>query len=143
MGKSNMKRHPALRQLSSDHHVGLVLARKARQAAKGSVHDRRYAWTTLVTRFRTELDPHFRIEESGLLSALRQVGETELVQRTLNDHEGMRALIAQDCVENLMRFAELLTAHIRFEEQILFERAQQLLDPEQLEGLAMAEPILD
>ena len=82
-----MKRHLALRQLSHDHHVGLVLARKARQAANGSVHDQRYAWTTLLTRFRTELEPHFRIEEAGLLSALRQAGEIELVQRTLNDHE--------------------------------------------------------
>ena len=109
-----MKRHPSLRELSSDHHIGLVLARKARQAANGSVHDQRYTWTTLVTRFRTELEPHFRIEESGLLSALRQAEEAELVQRTLNDHEEMRALIAQDCVENLMRFVELLTAHIRF-----------------------------
>ena len=138
-----MKRHPALRQLSSDHHIGLVLARKARQAANGSVHDRRYAWTTLAMRFRTELEPHFRIEESGLLSALRQAGEVELVQRTLNDHKAMRALIAQDRIENLMRFAEVLTAHIRFEEQILFERAQQVLDLDKLEGLAGAEPIFD
>ena len=138
-----MKRHPALRELSSDHHIGLVLARKARQAANGSVHDQRYAWTTLVTRFGTELEPHFRIEESGLLLALRRAGEADLVQRTLNDHEEMRALIAQARVEDLMRFAEVLTAHIRFEEQILFERAEQLLDPDKLEALARAEPMFD
>ena len=55
----------------------------------------------------------------------------------------MRALISQDRVENLMRFAEVLTAHIRFEERVLFERAQQFLNPDQLQALAMAEPTFD
>jgi len=133
-----MKRHPALRQLSSDHHTGLVLARKARQAAKGTVQDQRYAWTTLVASFYAELEPHFQVEEQGLLVALWRSGETERVERTLTDHEDMRGLIAQDRPENLARFAELLTAHIRFEEQDLFARAQELLEPEQLCELVVA-----
>ena len=133
-----MKRHPALRQLSSDPHTGLALARRARQASEGSVHDQRYAWTTLVTRFHRELEPHFRIEETGLLGALSRVGETELVERTLTEHEDMRSLIAQDRPENLARFAELLTVHIRFEEQVLFARAQDLLEPEQLAEFVVA-----
>jgi len=133
-----MKRHPALRQLSSDHHTGLVLARKASQAAKGTVHDQRDAWTTLVARFRTELEPHFRVEEAGLLVALSRAGETALIERTLTEHEDMRGLIAQDRPENLARFAELLTAHIRFEERELFARAQELLQPEQLSELVVA-----
>ena len=133
-----MKRHPALRQLSSDHHTGLVLARKAREAAKGTVHDQRYAWTTLVARFHAELEPHFTVEEKGLLVALWRAGETDLVERTLTEHEDMRSLIAQDRPENLARFAELLTAHIRFEEQTLFARAQESLAPDQLTELVMA-----
>ena len=133
-----MQRHPALRQLSSDHHTGLVLARKARQAANGTVHDQRYAWTTLVARFCAELEPHFQVEEQGLLVALWRAGEVGLVERTLTEHEDMRGLIAQDRPENLARFAELLTAHIRFEEQTLFARAQELLAPDQLSELVMA-----
>jgi hemerythrin-like domain-containing protein len=133
-----MKRHPALRQLSSDHHSGLVLARKARQAAKGSVHDQRHMWATLVERFHAELEPHFRIEETGLLVALSEAGEAELVERTLTEHEDMRGMISQDQPENLARFAELLTAHIRFEEQTLFARAQDLLGPDQLTKLVVA-----
>lgn len=133
-----MKRHPALRQLSSDHHTGLVIARKAREAAKGTVHDQRYAWTTLVARFQAELEPHFKVEEKGLLVALWRADETALVERTLTEHEDMRGLIAQDRPENLARFAELLTRHIRFEEQELFARAQELLGPEQLSGLVVA-----
>lgn len=133
-----MKRHPALRQLSSDHHAGLVLARKARQAAEGSAHDQRYAWTTLVARFHAELEPHFKLEEKGLLVALWRAGETALVERTLTEHEDMRGLIAQDRPENLARFGELLRVHIRFEERDLFARAQALLEPDQLSELVMA-----
>jgi hypothetical protein len=130
-----MQRHPALRQLSSDHHAGLVLARRARQAAGGSPDERQHAWTVLVGRFREELEPHFRLEEDGLLQAMDRAGETRLVQRTLAEHACMRELIAENRTENLGKFADLLTAHIRFEEQELFERAQQSLDPDQLTRL--------
>lgn len=131
-----MQRHPALRQLSSDHHTGLVLARKAREAADGSPDERRHAWTTLVARFREELEPHFQLEEHGLLQAMERVGETQLVRRTLAEHERLRELIAENRTGNLGMFADLLTAHIRFEEQELFERAQQSLDPDQLAQMA-------
>ncbi len=130
-----MKRHPALRDLSSDHHIGLVLARKARQAADGNPRDRLHAWTTLVARFRAELEPHFQLEEEGLLPAMRRAGETLLVERTLTEHAALRDLVADARSENLAGFAELLVAHIRFEEKALFERAQQLLDLGQLAEL--------
>ena len=55
----------------------------------------------------------------------------------------MRALIAQDSVEKRVPLAEVLTAHTRCQEQILFERAQQWLEPNQPGALAMAEPISD
>ena len=130
-----MRRHPALRHLSSDHHTGLVLARKARQSANGSLHDQRYFRSTLVARFGAELKPHFQLEEDGLLPAMRRAGETRLVQRTLSEHASLRGLIAENQVENLAAFAKLLSAHIRFEEKELFGRAQQLLDQGQLTEL--------
>jgi len=130
-----MQRHFALRDLSRDHHLGLVLARKAHQAASGSIHDRRYAWESLANRFQAELEPHFRREEEALLPAMQRAGESLLVERTLLEHAGLRKLVAENRFENLARFAELLTAHIRFEEKELFERAQRVLDPGQLAGL--------
>ena len=131
-----MRRHPALRQLSSEHHTGLVLARQARQAATGSAEEQRRAWEALVARFEAELEPHFRCEEEGLLVAMRRSGETSLVERTLAEHADLRALVAQNRGVSLARFAQLLTAHIRFEEQILFERAQELLDLDRLGGVS-------
>lgn len=130
-----VKRHPALRQLSSDHHSGLVLARKARLAANGSVEEQRDAWSLVVACFGVELEPHFRLEERRLLVALARAGETDLVERTVREHEEMRALVAQDRSENLAAFAELLTAHIRFEERELFECAQRVLDNDELSAL--------
>lgn len=133
--RMTMKRHPTLRQLSSDHHSGLVLARKARSAANGSIEEQQAAWSSVVARFEAELEPHFRLEEKGLLMALERAGETQLVERTLREHAEMRALIAQDRPGNLTRFAERLTAHIRFEERELFERAQLMFDATVLSGL--------
>lgn len=130
-----MKRHPALRQLSSDHHTGLVLARQARLAANGSADEQQATWSLLVERFGAELEPHFRLEENGLLVALERAGEALLVERTLREHKEVRALVAQDRPEGLARFAELLTAHIRFEERELFERAQTVLDAGELSEL--------
>lgn len=135
-----MKRHPALRTLSSEHHSGLVLARKAHQAAEGSADERESAWAELSTRFHVELEPHFQREETGLLPALRASGATPLVERTLDEHASVRRLIAADTSDNLAQVADLLNAHIRFEERELFERAQQLLSPEQLAELLVDDP---
>ncbi len=130
-----MQRHPALRTLSSDHHSGLVLARRARQAANGNAHGQSHCWTMVVARFHAELEPHFRLEEDRLLPALRRAGETPLVARTLSEHADLRRLIADNQTGSLAQFADLLTAHIRFEEKELFQRAQQLLDLGQLTEL--------
>lgn len=130
-----MQRHRALRGLSSDHHTGLVIARRAREAARDSTRARSVAWEEVKNRFRAELEGHFRREECGLLPVLRTAGEVTLVQRTFSEHQDLRRLIAEDSPENLAPFAELLAAHIRFEETELFETAQRLLGPEVLSEL--------
>ena len=130
-----MRRHPVLRDLSSEHHAGLVMARRASLAAGDVPAVRAAAWAELAERFRAELDPHFRREEALLLPALRAAGERGLVERTLAEHAAMRRLIVSDRAEGLAEFAELLRAHIRFEEQVLFECAQRRLDPAELAAL--------
>jgi hypothetical protein len=125
-----MKRIPALRRLSSEHHRGLVLARQARITRDPSL-----AWAEIKRQFEVELDPHFALEEAGLLPALSAVGELELVERTLADHLAMRALIATGGPADLERFAALLDEHIRFEESLLFETAQRVLSSDVLAGI--------
>ncbi|MDP2132013.1 MAG: hemerythrin domain-containing protein [Sulfuritalea sp.] len=129
-----MKRHPDLRQLSREHHGALKLARDAQRAAKSATADDVAALAQRVAQvFAAELDPHFRVEEQGILVLLAQSGEQSLVARTLTDHAELRRLaaaLAQPAADTLLRFAELLAAHVRFEERELFEAAQAHLDSE-------------
>ena len=126
-----MKRHPDLLQLSREHYTALKLARDARRAAEsGAAGDVAALARRVVQVFAVELDPHFCVEEQGILMLLAQAGEHGLVARTLADHAELRrlaSLLATPTAETLLRFAELLGAHVRFEEREVFEAAQARL----------------
>jgi hemerythrin-like domain-containing protein len=136
-----MKRAPELRDLSEDHHHGLVLARKARQAATG--HDARAVadtWVEVEMQFSAELAPHFQIEETFIAPHLEAAGESTLTKRLHDEHRALRECVrpgGSRTPADLARFGELLESHIRFEERELFEVAQRRLSPEAL--LAVAE----
>ncbi len=131
-----MKRVPELEPFSHDHHQGLVLARKARRAVEAG-DDFAPVFAEIRERFRTELAPHFRVEEEFLAPALRAMGQNGPVDRLLDEHNELRTL----CVEgeatasSLARFAQLLYDHIRWEERELFELAQQVLATHQLHAV--------
>ncbi|MGD8937633.1 MAG: hemerythrin domain-containing protein, partial [Thiogranum sp.] len=74
-----MKRSQELAGLSRDHHSALVLARRAGHDDESA----REEWQRVRVFFRTDLEPHFRIEEQLLLPALAEAGEGALVERTL------------------------------------------------------------
>jgi hypothetical protein len=126
-----MKRHPQLQDLSREHHGALKLARAARQAAES--HDASQIATLaqrVVRLFAAELEPHFCVEEQGILLQMAAAGELALVQRTLDEHVEMRCLVSALAIPDaatLLRFADLLAAHVRFEERELFEAAQAVL----------------
>lgn len=123
-----MKRHPALQDLSREHYDALKLARDGKAAAlSGDAAGAAACGAHAARLFENEMEPHFREEESELLPFLAAAGEDELVRRTLAEHAELRALAAalrQPDAATLLRFAELLTAHVRFEERTLFEAAQ-------------------
>lgn len=80
--------------------------------------------------FERELEPHFQAEERDILPLLVAAGELALVERTLAEHVILRDLAGQlrsPDAATLARFAELLLAHVRFEERELFESAQRCL----------------
>lgn len=127
-----MKRHPELLQLSREHYGALKLARDAKRAAESGKPGDVAALAQRVGQvFAAELDPHFRVEEQGILVQLAQAGEHELVARTLADHAELRRLaaaLATPAAATLLNFAELLGAHVRFEEREVFEAAQRKLE---------------
>lgn len=129
-----MKRCPALRNLSNEHHQGLVLAKRAKRAAR--TEDAQRVWQEIRDRFAAELEPHFLTEETGLLPALERLGKDGLVQQTLDEHTALRHLIGENGAQAMTGFAELLERHIRFEERELFEAAQRELSPAELDKLA-------
>ena len=130
-----MKRHPDLQQLSREHHGALKLSRDARRAAESGNRNEVAALARRVGQtFPNELDPHFCIEERGILILLAQAGQHALVARTLAEHGELRRLaesLATPEADVLLRFAELLGAHVRFEERELFEAAQEFLSKSQ------------
>ena len=123
-----MKRHPQLLQLSREHYGALKLARDAQRAAEsGEASEVSALAQRVVSLFSAELDPHFRVEEQGILVLLAQVGKHELVERTLAEHAELcrlAKLLTNPNTDTLLRFADMLTAHVRFEEREVFEIAQ-------------------
>jgi len=137
-----MKRALELRGLSDDHHRGLVLARKAKQAAEGEGDlSASEAWSEIESQFAAELAPHFLIEETFLAPQLEAAGAGVLTRRLYDEHRALRACVRPGggrAPEDLARFGELLEDHIRFEERELFEAAQKLLTHEALAAVADA-----
>lgn len=129
-----MKRCAALRDLSSEHHHGLALAKRVQEALGTALE--KEVWSGVRVRFASEVEPHFLAEERGLLPLLERAGETGLVRRTLDDHAELRRLIGMEDVQAMRQFPGLLTQHIRFEERELFEIAQLKLSGAELDDLA-------
>ena len=137
-----MKRVPQLRDLSEDHHHGLVLARKAKMAASGQKGPSApEMWAEVETVFNRELETHFNIEESLIGEVLTAVGESQLAQRLSDEHEALRRFFVPGhprTLDDLRRFGELLEQHIRFEERELFQVAQDKLTIDELTAVAKA-----
>ena len=139
-----MQRDFRLQGMSSEHHQALVLAGRLRQACRHGGVSRELRRSTCRT-FEQDLNPHFEIEEQLILPALAAAGRQDLVDRTTEEHQQLRALIvaaatSEDATQHLHAFADLLTAHVRFEERTLFDAAQQILTREELERLATIRP---
>ncbi len=126
-----MKRIPALQPLSREHHTALTLAKACERAAQ-SCDEERISKTCqrVLQAFSAELEPHFQIEEQSLLPLLHEAGNKLLEQRTLEDHQRLRALLEglqRDDVQALDSFGKLLIEHVRFEERELFPALEPLM----------------
>jgi hypothetical protein len=133
-----MKRHPALVRLSQEHHHGLVMCMRIERETRLADPDViRRLYSDLIAFWAAGLLPHFRAENECLLARLvRRVDlDDERIRRTQRDHLGIEALVAemrdtQDPglrKEALIRFAQRLREHIRWEEEVLFETTQTTL----------------
>jgi hemerythrin-like domain-containing protein len=136
-----MLRDKSLIPLSHQHQHALALCVRIKRAQP--IPDRDLdAWQAEIEQhFHQEIAVHFSAEEQVLFPAARHFGELiSLVDELIAEHELLRdsfshAEARSMTSENLPAFAQQLSAHIRKEERQLFERMQQLMDPEELAGL--------
>jgi hemerythrin-like domain-containing protein len=141
-----MKRAPALRGLSSDHHQSLVHARRLVKAAGEPVEDpagsARIAHDFL-TQWAEHINAHFREEEEVLLPAFARYGDPwePAVVRVLVEHVQIRRLVrdlsrrleaGELFAETMRMLGILLRAHIRHEEDVLFPMIERALPEEAL-----------
>lgn len=123
-----MPRTGALLSLSREHHSSLVLARAARQATESGDSS---AFLGMMQRieehWRAVLCEHFAREEQ-LLRLTADAVDAESTGRILAEHAELRSLACGPCELDLParvhRFGELLAAHVRYEERVLFPQLQ-------------------
>lgn len=148
-----MKRDRRLHPLSWGHHHGLVFASRLSAATArpnadlGALVDQTRAF------WDSDLRGHFAAEEALLVPAARASGDScaKPIARMLEEHARFRALLQSAEAEPadsarstaLAEFAELLTAHIRFEERELFPQIENALSETAFErvGAALAEAL--
>lgn len=129
---SPLKRDPALRHLSHDHHQGLLLCWKIRQGFKFGIEPLRIKVYCLWF-WENYLEAHFEEEEKVVFPVLSD--EEPLIKQVLSEHKRLRKLFLSwtDPEKTLGQIEEELERHIRFEERMLFPVIQEKATIEQLE----------
>ena len=142
-----MRRDPSLIPLSQQHHKGLALGVLTRRslAEDSSANNIARLARRAVDRYELELANHFEIEEQILFPAIQTaLGPLSLVAELIAEHRCMEELVAQlraaPSRPLLEQLCDLLTAHIRREENELFQMAQAQLPATVLEELG---PVID
>ena len=128
-----IKRSKQLAPLSRDHHEGLFFVWNMRQGLKNGTEIKLIA-QYVQWFWKHHLQDHFKEEEQILAPHLP--ADNELLQRMLNEHQNIEALIHIN--ENipdetlLNQLADGVNDHIRFEERELFPYAEKFIPQDQL-----------
>ena len=129
-----MKRNENIVLLSRDHHFGLLHVWKIKQGLSRGIAPERIA-AYIAFHWQHNQQAHFLEEEQYLFPYIKN----ELIDQALREHEQIRQLIAQCSIAPtealLTQYMELLTAHIRYEERVLFPYMEQNLSDETLAEL--------
>jgi hemerythrin-like domain-containing protein len=131
-----IKRSPQLTPLSREHHEGLLFGWKIKQGLKKGTD------INTIGRFVqwfwvSHLLEHFRLEEQ-VLAAYMPAGDLQ-VDRMINEHQEIEALIHINVnivdEANLLKIADAVADHIRFEEREFFPHAESTISLENLDKI--------
>lgn len=114
-----MQRHPSIVPLSRVHHFGLLCVWKIKQGLLRRVEPERIS-KYLQYFFEQHLLPHFKEEEQWLYLQWFH----PLSKQAMDEHEQLillaNQIILNTTEELLLKFADALQLHIRFEERTVF-----------------------
>lgn len=117
-----MKRSEALKPLSREHHQSLVIALRIKKAAAQSDEALINYWQEVLQQHRAPLLAHFCSEEAGFSDLLNG----EIKQQFSDEHEQLRTLLNNPVNHSdILHFADLIKAHVAFEEKKLFPWLEQ------------------
>jgi len=143
------RRHESLIPLTHDHHHALAQARRLQDVAKLTDEtQRRNLANDFINFYFGRAVRHFHEEEELFFAPLIDHPEArDLVVRAASDHLRLHALVrtvkrqisnGEADQETLDRISQLLTEHVRFEEQELFPLVERLVPEDELRDLAIA-----
>jgi hemerythrin-like domain-containing protein len=143
------RRNDALIPLTHDHHHALAQARRLRDVSKLSdVTERRNLANDFVNFYFGRAIRHFHEEEELFFAPLvDEPRAKELVLRAVSDHLRLHALVrtvkrqlsdGEADSDVLAEIADLLTDHVRFEEQELFPLVEELVPEDILKEMAVS-----
>jgi hemerythrin-like domain-containing protein len=133
-----MLRNKSLIPLSHQHQRALALCVRIDRAQPIPDRDLEAWQAEIEQHFRQEIGVHFSAEEQVLFPAARHFCELiPLLDELIAEHAVLRESFSRGearsmTSQSLPAFAQQLSAHIRKEERQLFERMQQLINPEEL-----------
>ncbi len=124
------RRHESLIPLSREHHYGLLVCLRIH---RGIVkHHTDPDWLSeraeRVIRFESDLKTHFEAEEKIVFPAMLEIEEAgTVIEQLIKEHRAVTRLVERlrrsrglQLAPLLREFADLLEAHIRQEERVLF-----------------------
>jgi len=127
------KRHESLIPLSREHHYGLLVCLRIHRGIEN--HQADVSWLNeraekVVRFFESELKTHFKAEEEIVFPAMKGIEDSRAtIDQLVNEHRNLERLAQRlrearevQLTPLLREFADLLEAHIRTEERVLFPR---------------------
>ncbi len=123
-----MPRTGALLSLSREHHTSLVMARAARKAANANDSNTcSEVLARIEAHWHMVLAEHFAQEELLIRLAANAL-DLETAARILAEHTELHKLACGPCLLEpalrLRKFGDLLAAHVRYGERVLFPQLQ-------------------
>jgi iron-sulfur cluster repair protein YtfE (RIC family) len=127
------RRHESLVPLSREHHYGLLVCLRIHRGIES--HKADVSWLNeraekVMRFFESDLKTHFEAEERIVFPAMSECKDSSAtIDQLVSEHRNLERLVQQlrqtrglQLATLLREFADLLEAHIRTEERVLFPR---------------------